>query len=118
MRLFVCYGTWKWGPRPGGHPCGSAYWALREAGYEPEVVRAYGLGVLPGIFNRTRGRAEVHQLTGNYWVPTLQLDNGTVIDGSQEIVAWAREHPAGASAGAGEASGGGAQASAAPADGD
>ena len=103
VRLFVCYGTWQWAPRPGGHPCGSAYRALKKAGYEPEVVRTYGLGALPGIFNQTPGRREVHRLTGNYWVPTLVLDNGTVVDGSREIVAWARAHPAAASAGAEQA---------------
>ena len=61
VRLFVCYGTWQWAPRPGGHPCGSAYRALKKAGYEPEVVRTYGLGALPGIFNQTPGRREVHR---------------------------------------------------------
>jgi hypothetical protein len=112
MRLFVCYGTWKAAPRPGGHPCGAAYHALKDAGHDPEVVRAYGLGVLPGIFNLTPGRKEVKRLTGNYWVPTLLLDDGTVIDGSQEIIAWAREHPAGASAGGATAGDGGRSAQA------
>ena len=27
MKLYVCYGTWKPAPRPGGHPCGTAYHA-------------------------------------------------------------------------------------------
>ena len=35
------------------------------------------------------GRRHVHRLTGNYQVPTLVLDDGTVIDGSQNIIAWA-----------------------------
>jgi glutathione S-transferase len=96
MRLFVCYGTWRAAPRPGGHPCGRAYWALKEAGYEPEVVKSYGLGILPKIFNLTSGRREVEKLTGNRFVPTLVLDDGTVIDGSEEIVRWAQEHPAAA----------------------
>jgi hypothetical protein len=29
-------------------------------------------------------------MTGNYKVPTLVLDNGTIIDGSQNILDWAR----------------------------
>ena len=55
MKLYVCWGTFPT-PRPGGHPCANAYHALRDAGYEPEVVKAYGLGVLPGVFNQTSGR--------------------------------------------------------------
>ena len=46
MTLYVCYGTFS-SPRPGGHPCGNAYKALKEAGYDPEVVKSYGLGMLP-----------------------------------------------------------------------
>jgi hypothetical protein len=32
-------------------------------------------------------------MTGNYKVPTLVLDGGEVVDGSQEIIAWARANP-------------------------
>ena len=99
MKLYVCYGTWKPAPRPGGHPCGRAYHALRDAGHDPEVVRTYGSGLL-GVANITPGRREVKRLTGNYWVPTLVSDDGTVIQGSREIEAWARAHPAGAAAAA------------------
>jgi hypothetical protein len=100
MKLYVCYGTWKPAPRPGGHPCGTAYHALADAGHRPEVIRSYRLGLLPGIFNRTPGRMEVKRLTGNYWVPVLVTDDGTVIQGSREIADWAKTHPASA-AGAG-----------------
>ena len=88
MKLYVCYGTFQT-PRPGGHPCANAYHALRDAGHEPELVKTYGLGVLPGFLNRTAGRRRVKELTGNQWVPTLVLDDDTVIDGSHEIAAWA-----------------------------
>ncbi len=94
MKLFVCYGTWKPAPRPGGHPCGVAYHALKDVGYNPEVVRAYGSGLLPGIFNQTDGRKEVKAMTGNYWVPVLITDDGSFIQGSKEIVEWAKAHPA------------------------
>ena len=93
MELFVCWGTFTRTPRPGGHPCGNAYHALKDAGHDPEVKRAYGLGPLPGIL-ATPGRREVEKLTGNRWVPTLVLDEGTVVDGSHEIIAWAKAHPA------------------------
>jgi glutathione S-transferase-like protein len=39
------------------------------------------------------GRRKVKRLTGNYEVPTLVLDDGTVIDGSREIEDWARANP-------------------------
>lgn len=93
MKLYVCWGTFPT-PRPGGHPCRNAHEALKRAGHDPELVMSYGLGLLPGVFNQTRGRREVQELTGNRWVPTLVLDDGTVVDGSREIVAWARDHPA------------------------
>jgi hypothetical protein len=96
VKLFVCYGTWKPAPRPGGHPCGKAYHALRDAGYEPEVVRTYGLGALPAALNQTPGRREVRRLTGNHWVPVLVTGDAAVIQGSEEIVQWARANPANA----------------------
>jgi hypothetical protein len=99
MKLYVCYGTWKPAPRPGGHPCGTAYHALKDAGYDPEVKLSYGLGMAPNFVNNlTAGRKEVKKLTGNYWVPALVLDDGVVIQGSREIAAWARGNPARASA--------------------
>lgn len=93
MKLYVCYGTFPT-PRPGGHPCANAHKALREAGHDPQVVRSYGFAPLPKALNMTKGRKEVEKLTGNRWVPTLVLDDGTVVDGSHEIAAWAASHPA------------------------
>jgi hypothetical protein len=97
MKLYVCWGTFPT-PRPGGHPCKNAYDALKDAGYEPEVVKAYGLAFLPNAFNATDGRREVRELTGKNWVPVLVLDDGEVIADSKNIAAWAKEHPAGAPA--------------------
>jgi hypothetical protein len=92
VKLYVCYGTFKYSIRPSGHPCGHAYNALVDAGYEPEVIRSYGLGLLPGLFNLSPGRREAKRLTGNYWVPVLVTDDGTVVQGSQEIGAWAQSN--------------------------
>jgi glutathione S-transferase len=44
--------------------------------------------------NRTAGRRRVKQLTGNHWVPVLELDDGSAVDGSQAIIEWAASHPA------------------------
>ncbi len=97
MKLYVCYGTFTTTPRPGGHPCGNAYRALRESGWDPEVIRSYGGGILPDFMNRTRGRREVKELTGNTWVPVLVTDDGEVIQDSKRIIQWAKDNPAGAS---------------------
>ena len=99
MKLYVCYGTFG-SPRPGGHPCGNAYKALKEAGYDPELVKSYGLGILPDALNRTKGRQEVKELTGSNMVPVLVTDDGEVVADSKNIVEWAKAHPAGAGAGA------------------
>ncbi len=94
MKLYVCYGTWKPAPRPGGHPCGRAYHALVDAGHQPEVIKTYGLGMLPEPLNFSPGRREVKRLTGNHWVPALVTDDQQVVQGSREIVDWALAHPA------------------------
>jgi hypothetical protein len=98
MKLYVCWGTFPVPLRPGGHPCGNAYNALREAGHDPEVIRSYGLGILPGFMNQTPGRREAKRLTGRDWVPVLVSDDGEVVADSKKIAAWAREHPAGTGA--------------------
>jgi hypothetical protein len=94
MKLYVCYGTFRFAPRPGGHPCGNAYHALVDAGYRPEVVKTYGWAALPDVFNQTRGRREVKRLTGSSWVPVLVVDDGTVVQGSDKIRDWAKANPA------------------------
>lgn len=94
MKLYVCYGLFP-SPRPGGHPCKNAAQALREAGHDPEIVRSYGLGLLPEKpFNQTAGRKRAKELTGSTVVPVLELDDGRAIGGSDEIVAWASANPA------------------------
>jgi len=93
MRLYVCWGTFKPAPRPGGHPCGTAYEALLEAVHDPEVVKAYGLGLLPDALNPTSGRREVKKLTGSTMVPVLVTDDGEVVQESEAIAAWARSNP-------------------------
>jgi hypothetical protein len=92
VKLYVCWGTFKPAPRPGGHPCGNAYEALREAGWDPEVQRVYGYGLLPDFMNPTR--RVVRELTGKNWVPVLVTDDGEVIQDSKRIVDWAKRNPA------------------------
>jgi hypothetical protein len=87
MKLYVCYGTF--GPAK-HHPCARAHRALIAAGHAPEVVRTYGCYGTDRLF---RGRCAVKRMTGNFKVPTLELDDGTVVDESGQIVAWAVAHP-------------------------
>ena len=91
MRLYVCWGTFR-SPRPGGHPCRNAHEALTDAGWNPEVEKVYGLGVLGSALNPTR--AKIRDLTGQNMVPVLETDDGEVISGSDRIIRWARDNPA------------------------
>jgi glutathione S-transferase len=90
MKLYVCWGTFQV-PGMRSHPCRNAYLALKDAGHDPELVKAHSSGALPAI---TRGRREVKELSGSSWVPLLVTDDGEVIGESQKIIDWAREHPA------------------------
>jgi hypothetical protein len=92
MKLYVCWGTFRQAPRPGGHPCGKAYHALKDAGWDPEVQRTYGWALLGDAMNPTR--KPVKELTGDIWVPVLVTDDDEVVQGSDKIVAWAQANPA------------------------
>lgn len=90
MKLYVCWGTFQL-PGVRSHPCRDACNALKLAGHEPRLVKAYGFGPLPDY---TRGRREVKRLSGQSWVPLLVTDHGEVVQGSKNIIAWAERHPA------------------------
>lgn len=101
MKLYVCWDTRPKHPIIGSHPCGIAHEALIAAGHRPEVVKAYGWAPLPDVLNSTSGRRQVRELSGgNDEVPALVLDSGEFIQGTREIVDWAKANPA-ASAAAG-----------------
>lgn len=98
MKIYVCWDT-RAKYINHVHPCGAAYHALKDAGYDPEVTRARGWNKLPDFpFNATSGRKAVKQMTGKLDVPVLVLDDGEVVAGSKEIIAWAAAHPAAAAA--------------------
>ena len=86
MKLYVCYGTFGPAER---HACSRAHKALQAAGYSPEIGKTYGCYGTDRFFS---GRREIQRMTGNFKVPTLVLDDGEVIDGSQNIVDWAAAH--------------------------
>lgn len=93
----MCWGTFR---TPGHeHSCREALLKLQQAGYEPEVVRAYSFGGIPRAL-QTPTRKKIEDATGSPWVPALETDDGGWISGSGEIVAWAAANPASAPAGA------------------
>jgi hypothetical protein len=94
VKLYVCWGTFQTPRPPRGHPCHNAYKALRDAGYDPEVVKTQGLGIGPSFMHvMTEGRREVEKLAGSPTVPVLVTDDGQVINESERIVQWAKTHP-------------------------
>jgi len=95
VKLYICWTTLQTLRPPRGHPCHNAYKALRDAGYDPEVVKTQGVGIGPKFLHvMTDGRREVERLTGKPTVPVLVTDDGEVISESQRIVEWAKAHPA------------------------
>ena len=89
MKLYVCWGTFP----PDTHPCRMAQHALTEAGHDPEVVRTYSSRFVPNAVNFTR-RKVIRLSGGDSTVPLLFTDDGEVVQGSKEIVEWARQNPA------------------------
>jgi glutathione S-transferase len=74
---------------PPVHPCRRSHEALREAGHEyrTEVAdrnRPFGL------FTKGR-RPELKEMSGQEKLPVLQLPDGSVVNGSRDIIKWARE---------------------------
>ena len=90
MRLIVCWST------GGGrhHACAAAHTALKDAGYDPEVQKAYSTRVVPNALQLTAGRKEAVRRTGKSDVPVLILDDDTTVAGTKPIVEWARANPA------------------------
>lgn len=94
MKLYVCWGTFRTVGHE--HACRTAHEALLGAGHDPEVIKVYGLGVGPRIFQwTTDGRREVEELSGQKVVPVLVADDGEVVTESARIVEWADAHPRG-----------------------
>ncbi len=90
MILYTCFGKGSGGAV---HPCAVAIRALDRAGIEYELKTVGGLKNVPFT---TRGgkRDEIKALSGQERVPILVLDDGTVVTGSKQVAAWAKEHAA------------------------
>lgn len=88
MTLYVCTID-DGGPPP--HACKRAQRALRSAGHEFDKVIA-ARGIPFGLFTTGR-RPKLKQLSGQEKLPVLRVADGTVINGSANIIAWARNNP-------------------------
>src|SRR3712207_4076002 len=91
MILYTCAGRKNGGSLPlVQHPCGLAAKELDKAGHEYDIEVVGGFKRVP--FSRRGRRDRIVELTGQEDVPVLVTDDGTVVQGSQRIVAWAREN--------------------------
>lgn len=89
MILYVCPAGTHGGSI--GHPCGIAAKALDEAGHACELRVVPGFKNIPFLSGGGK-RDEIVALTGNKAVPVLLMDDGSYVQGSREIAAWAKEH--------------------------
>lgn len=69
------------------HPCGKAASALKKANI-PYVAQIAADGIPFGLFTSGR-RPELKALSGQEKLPVLELEDGTTINGSGAIAAWA-----------------------------
>jgi hypothetical protein len=84
MTLYVCHID-DGGPPP--HACRRAQRALRAAGHDFEKV-VFGRGKLFGLFT-TGTRPELKAMSGQEKLPVLKLADGTTVNGTASIIAWA-----------------------------
>jgi glutathione S-transferase len=85
LTLFVCHID-EGGPPP--HACKRVQRELRDAGHDFEKVIA-GRGIPFALFTTGR-RPGLKQLSGQEKLPVLRLPGGTIINGSANIISWAR----------------------------
>ena len=74
------------------HPCGVAAQALERSGHSFTVKTVGGFKSIP--LSRRGKREEIISLTGQQDVPVLLLDDGSTVQGTSAIVAWAADHSA------------------------
>jgi glutathione S-transferase len=83
--LYVCHID-DGGPSP--HACRRAQRALHDAGHDFEK-EIYGKGIPFGLFTKGR-RPELKQMSGQEKLPVLALPDGSTVNGSAAIIAWAK----------------------------
>lgn len=89
LTLYVCHIDDR-GPPP--HACRRAQRALRGAGHDFEKT-VFARGRPFGLFTKGR-RPELKAMSGQEQLPVLKLADGTFVNGSAAIIAWARANTA------------------------
>jgi glutathione S-transferase len=87
MTLYVCHID-DGGPPP--HACRRAQRALRNAGHEFDK-QVYGKGIPFGLFTKGR-RPDLKEMSGQEKLPVLALPDGSTLNGSAAIIAWAKSN--------------------------
>src|SRR5256714_15498862 len=91
LPLYPCH-VGRGGPSFLPHGCRRAHEALDEAGIGYESL-VFGKG-RPLAIGTTGKRPDLKQISGQEKLPVLALTDGTAVNGSNAIVAWAAEHRA------------------------
>lgn len=76
------------------HPCHKAHDALREAGHTYET-NVFDKNRPMGLFTKGK-RSKLKEMTGQEKLPVLELPSGEFVNGSGEIVKWAKANGAAA----------------------
>lgn len=84
LTLYVCHID-EGGAPP--HACKRAQRALRGAGHDFEKI-VFARGRPFGLFTKGR-RPELKAISGQEQLPVLMLPDGSTINGSASIIAWA-----------------------------
>ncbi len=92
LTLYVCHID-DGGPPP--HACRRAQRQLRATGHDFDK-KVFGKGIPFGLFTKGK-RPELKAMSGQEKLPVLQLPDGSTVNGSANIIAWAKANaPAGA----------------------
>jgi glutathione S-transferase len=87
LTLYVCHID-EGGPKP--HACRRAQRALRAAGHDFDKT-VFARGRPLGLFTKGR-RPELKAMSGQEQLPVLKLPDGAIVNGSANIIAWARSN--------------------------
>jgi glutathione S-transferase len=92
LTLYVCHID-DGGPPP--HACRRAQRELRAAGHDFDK-KIFAKGIPFGLFTKGK-RPELKEMSGQEKLPVLQLPDGSTVNGSAKIIAWAKDNaPVGA----------------------
>jgi glutathione S-transferase len=78
---------------PKFHPCRRVHEALAAAGHHYETI-VFDRNRPFGLFTEGK-RPELKELSGQEKLPVLRLSDGTTLNGSGPIIAWARDNAPG-----------------------